>query len=285
MPRVPPAPIPHVPPGGGVPHIHPHIPVHASGKSDQHRDNDDAAGWIILAILGVLVLVPGGWLASRAIRGRLWPASRKQTSPGPNDWRSTAMPSMQDLILQPGEVGPKAVQTHRLMEFLVHQDRALDPSVLHQWIALTFLLVQKAGAARDYSSVRHLLLPGILARHEALLKSMRDHHEFNRIEGLQIERLEFVHLHCPHSVEAQEVTALITFRASVYFVDDRTEAYTRGLRSPTWFQEFWIFRRRGTGWLLQDIEQSHESDRLERSNLVEDLTAQQLMNAQTCIAL
>jgi hypothetical protein len=114
---------------------------------------------------------------------------------------------------------------------------------------------------------------------------MCDHHEINRIEDLHIERLEFVHLHCPQSAETHEVTALITFRASVYFVDDRTQAYSRGLRSPTWFQEFWTFRRQGTGWRLQEIEQSHQSDRLERPNVVAELTDQQLRNAQNCIAL
>ena len=192
---------------------------------------------------------------------------------------------MQDLILQPHEVATKAEQTRRLLEFLACRDRAFDPAELHRFIATTFALVQKAWEARDYQPVRHLLLPNILAKHEALLKSMRGHHEINRIEGLRVERLELVHLHCPARADDQEVTALITFRASVYFVDDRTGANTRGLRSQSWFQELWTFRRRGSGWLLQDIEQSHESDRPERPNLVADLTDQQLANAQSSIAL
>jgi hypothetical protein len=145
-------------------------------------------------------------------------------------------------------------------------------------------LVQKAWEARDYGSVRHLLLPGILAKHEKLLQSMREHHEINRIDDLRLERLEFVHLYCPQYVEIWEATALITFQARVYFVDDRTGAYTRGPRSSTWFQEFWVFRRRGETWLLQDIEESHLSDRLERPNYVAELTDQQLANAQSSIA-
>jgi hypothetical protein len=76
------------------------------------------------------------------------------------------------------------------------------------------------------------------------------------------------------------LAAAITFRASVYFIDDRTESHTRGLRSSSWFQEFWTFRRRGELWLLQTIEQSHESDRLEMANFVADLTEQQMENAQ-----
>jgi predicted lipid-binding transport protein (Tim44 family) len=172
-----------------------------------------------------------------------------------------------------------------LLEFLAHTDPALDPNDLHSWIAMTFTRVQKAWEARDYRIVCHLLLPSILAKHEKLLREMRNCHEINRIEDLRIERLEFVHLYCPQSFQDQEVTALITFRASGHFIDDRTGAYTRGLRSSSWFQEFWVFRRQGEDWLLQDIEQSHESNRLERANTVTDLTDKQLINAQSSIAL
>jgi predicted lipid-binding transport protein (Tim44 family) len=165
------------------------------------------------------------------------------------------------------------------MESLSRQDPALDPVKLHAKVSLTFDLVQKAWEARDYSSVRHLLLPDILARHEKLLKDMRNCHDINRVEGLRIERLEFVHLDSPQPAGAQEVTALITFRASVYFIDDRTGAYTYGQRSPSLFQEFWVFRRGEEGWLLQDIEQSHESNRLRRPNIAAGLTDEELVNA------
>jgi hypothetical protein len=282
------APFPHVSPGGSGSHIIPHVPVHFGGNDNDRRDGDNTAGWIILTILGTLALVFGGWYLGRAIGGRLRPSTKIPKSswpPEPNAWQSAGVPPMQDLILQPAEVAAKNEQTRRLMAFLAHADRALNPDDLHSWIAMTFTCVQMAWEERDYSSVRHLLLPGILAKHERLLKEMRNSHEINRIEDLRIERLEFVHLHCPQSVKEQEVTALITFRASVYFVDDRTGAHTRGSRSPTWFQEFWIFRRRGDSWLLQTIEQSHESDRLERTTLVADLTEQQKQNAQHAITL
>jgi hypothetical protein len=290
LPRIPlpRAPLPRMPPGGGGSHIFPHIPIHGGGNGGDRRDGDNSVGWVILAILGTLVLVGGGWYLGRAIGGRLRPIPKNPNSSWPLEptgWQAIAAPPMQDLILQPAEVAAKAEQTRRLMEFLAHQDRALDPGQLHQWIATTFRLVQQAWEARDYSSVRHLLLPGILAKHEGLLKDMRNSHEINRIDDLCIERLEFVHLHCPRSVEAHEATALITFRASVYFVADRTGALTRGSRGPNWFQEFWIFRRRGERWLLQDIQQSHESDRLECSNFAAELTQQQLENAQQAITI
>jgi predicted lipid-binding transport protein (Tim44 family) len=132
--------------------------------------------------------------------------------------------------------------------------------------------VQQAWEARDYSPVRDLLMPGILAEHEGLLQSMRANHEVNRIVDLRIERQEFMHLSCPGRLDMQEVTALLTFRARVYFIDERTGLYTCGSRSLEWFQEFWTFRRQGDRWLLQAIERSHESDRLQRANLIDYLS-------------
>jgi hypothetical protein len=280
IPVAPRAPIPRVPPPGGG--IHPHFPIHAGGKHDDRGDGDKTAGWVILAILGTLALSPVGWFFGRAIGRRLRPGIKKGRPTPP---QGTTVPPIQDLVLQPDEVAAKAEQTRRLMEFLAYEDSALDPNDLHSWIATTFTRVQKAWEARDYSPVRDLLLPGLLAKHERLLSEMRACHEINRIEDLRIERLELVHLHCPESVTAQEVIALITFQATVYFVDDRTGAYTRGLRRPSWFQEFWIFRRQEEGWRLQEIERSHESDRLERPNFVADLTDQQLTRAQSSITL
>ncbi len=272
-------PLPRLPaPGGGGHLIYP-ILRHFGGET---------IVWIIVAVIGAIVLATIGWHVGQAAgRLRQRPAEKPKSSwsPGPTVWQATTPPPIQDLLLQPAEVAPKAEQTRRLMAFLAHTDRALDPNNLHSWITMIFTCVQKAWEARDYSSVRRFLLPGILAKHEKLLKEMGNRHEINRIEDLCIERFEFVHLYCPEPVEEQEVTALITFRASVYFVDDHTGEYTRGLRASSWFQEFWIFRRCGDDWLLQDIEKSHESNLMERANIVTYLTDKQLTNAQSCIAL
>ncbi len=100
------------------------------------------------------------------------------------------------------------------------------------------------------------------------------------IEGLHVERLEFVHLSCPPTPAVAEVTALIAFSAQVYFVDDRTGAYTRGERQYKWFQEFWVFRRQGDDWRLYAIERSDASDRLRGENRVAGMTDAELRNAQ-----
>jgi predicted lipid-binding transport protein (Tim44 family) len=192
---------------------------------------------------------------------------------------------MADLILGAAEVADKAARTERLLQFLARQDRLFDPCLLRPWITATFRDVQRCWSERDYAPLAGALTPGLRAKHEELLRSMRANHEINRIEGLRVERLEFVHVSCPRDPDRQELTALITFVAAVYFVNDRTGRYARGNQRPTLFQELWVFRRQGDGWRLQQIEPSCDGDRLEAANHVEELSEQQLHNAQHAITL
>jgi hypothetical protein len=189
-------------------------------------------------------------------------------------------PSAADLILGPAEVFYKAVQTERLLQAVAERDRLFDPSTLRDIVRDTFIRVQASRQERDYGPVRDLLLPGIRAQHEELLQVMWRHHEINRMEGLHVERLEFVHLYCPPPPGAQEFTALITSAAQVYFVDDRTGAYTRGERQYKCFQELWVFCRQGDAWRLCAIERSHASDRLRAENRVAGMTDAELRNVQ-----
>jgi hypothetical protein len=280
-------PIPRVPTGGGGGggHFIPHVPWYGGGGGS---GVDSDLFWIIVAVVGVIVLAVVGWRLGLALGRRGRPGPTRGWAPRPEGstaFRATPTVPMQDLIFSRAEVAAKAEQTRRLLEFLARAGRPCDPVMLHQWAAMTFMLVQKAWEERDYSKMADLLMPGILGKHQALLDSMRQNHEINRIEGLRIDRLEFVHLYAPQDPDKQEVTALITFEAAVYFVDDRTGKYTRGLQRSTWFQEFWTFRRQGDGWRLAQIEQSHESDRLEAANHVAELTERQLRNAQEAITL
>jgi predicted lipid-binding transport protein (Tim44 family) len=178
-----------------------------------------------------------------------------------------------DLILDRAEVSAKAQKTTCLLEVLARRDGALNPEALRAFITDTFLRVQRCWAARDYGPLRELLGPRLLAKHEGLLRQMRQGHEVHRIEGLRVEALDFVHLYCPEDPDGRQVAALITFEAAAYLVDDRDGRYTRGRRTPALFQEFWVFRRHGEGWRLDAIERTHESSRLRGANYVAGLSA------------
>jgi predicted lipid-binding transport protein (Tim44 family) len=226
-------------------------------------------------VVALVVLGKIGWHVGRALggaRGRPGPAA---AAPG----RAPAGPEPPDLILDPAEVAVKAGRTTLLMQFLARHDRRLDPATLRPLLTATFCKVQECWEARDYGPVSALLRPDILAEHEGLLWQMRQAHEINRIQGLRVEAVHFVHLFCPLDPDDQEVAALITFEATANYVNDRNGTYTRGPRSPRRFQEFWVFRRQGERWLLDAIERTHESKLLRAANQVAGLSAEQLENA------
>ena len=128
--------------------------------------------------------------------------------------------------------------------------------------------------------MREFLGPSILAEHQELLRTMGRNREINRIDDLRVRRLEFVHLCCPAEVDRQEVTALITFEAKVFFVDERNGAFLRGSQKVIPYQEFWVFRRHGESWRLVTIDRSHDSDRLMAANHVDGMTDLERCNAE-----
>jgi predicted lipid-binding transport protein (Tim44 family) len=300
--------IPRSIPGGGGGRFLPHVPVHFFG---QNTDVGTVIFFVIVLALAAGVLAWAGYQMGWALGGGarrlkeqsggqrvqfsadLWQQLRGKGAPldagttGPATGPGSAAygPEHRDLILTPLEVAAKAAQTTRLMEFLAHSDPLLEPACLRALATATFCQVQQCWEARDYGPVRDLLGPRVLAEHEELLRQMRKGHEINRIEGLRVEAVDFVHLFCPEEPDGQKVTALITFEAAVYFVDDRDGSPTRGSHLPGLFQEFWVFHRQGERWLLDAIERTHASDLLQAANHVAGLSAEQLENVQHSIAL
>ena len=311
--------VPRVFPGGGggrFVHI-PHVPVHRFGQDSdvgaavgQESDAGAVVVLTVLAIVTVIILalvgyhlgwVLGGGSKRSKERGRgrqarsLANSWQREGTAAPlyvgMSWPATGSasaglrPYQRDLILNPDEVTERAGRTTLLMGSLAPQEPQLDPASLRSQVTRTFCQVQQCWEARDYGPVNDLLCPGIRAEHEELLRRMRQEGEINRIEGLRVKAVDFVHLFWPEEPDGREVAALITFEATVYFVNDRNGAHTRGLRSPGLFQEFWVFRRQGERWLLDAIERTHDSDLLWAANHVAGLSAEQLQNAQHGIAL
>jgi hypothetical protein len=254
-------PLPRAPGGGGGRFLL-HIPWHG----------DISQVWpIILVLAGAIVLAVLGWMLGLAF-GRWLRGTRPHADPGVvlRGAVPRATPA-QDLILSPDDVIDKSLRTTGLLQTLANQDSLFDPTWLREFIHTTFCRVQECWQARDYDPVRHLLMPGILARHEELIRLMRREHEINRMQNLKLRRFEFVHVHSRETIVGSEVTALITFEARVSFVNDRTGRYVRGLQEGL-FQEFWTFGRQADGWRLQDIERSTESDRLRQENVADILS-------------
>jgi predicted lipid-binding transport protein (Tim44 family) len=179
-----------------------------------------------------------------------------------------------DFVYSPAAISPKAVKTEKLLDFLSRQDPSLSPQELRKLAEATFRKLQECWQARAYEPMGPLLMPALFTEHKAQLDGLKRSHEINRIENLQVERVDLVNVRYPENPAQREFTALVTASARDYYVDDRNGKFLRGDPSPARFQEFWTFHRCGDRWRLREIEQAGESDLLKEKNFVAMLTDQ-----------
>ena len=128
------------------------------------------------------------------------------------------------------------------------------------------------------------MVPFLFKEHCRQLAGMRANHEINMLEGLMVENVDPVHVSWTDDPYRREVTVLVTARARDWYKDDRSGEFLRGDKEPATFQEFWTFQYRDSGWLLLEIEQTKESDRLRKEDFVEsftDLQMEQVMGGPT----
>jgi predicted lipid-binding transport protein (Tim44 family) len=105
---------------------------------------------------------------------------------------------------------------------------------------------------------------------------MKRNHEINLIADLAVEGVDIVNVRYTHKADQREFTALISARARDYYVDDRDQKFLRGDSAAARFQEFWTFQLQSGVWLLREVEQSRESDKLKEENFVEMFTDKQV---------
>ena len=181
-----------------------------------------------------------------------------------------------DYVYSPEEVAQKSTRTEKLLEFLSTQEPSLSPKELRTFTESTFRTLQECWEKRDYDPMKPLLMDDLFLQHTSQLQGLVRNHEINRIANLTVEQVDLVNVRYTEKPDQREFTALITASARDYYVDDRTDKFLRGDKSPAQFQEFWTFHRSGNNWLLREIEQTGESDILKDENFAEMLTDETL---------
>jgi len=181
-----------------------------------------------------------------------------------------------DFLFGRGAIERKARRTRKVLEFLARQEPSADPAALEALAREVFLKLQECWQAREYGPMQALLVPFLFKEHCRQLAGMRANHEINVLEGLMVENVDPVHVSWTDDPYRREVTVLVTARARDWYKDDRTGKFLRGDKEPATFQEFWTFQYRDSGWLLLEIEQTKESDRLRREDFVESFTDLQM---------
>jgi predicted lipid-binding transport protein (Tim44 family) len=181
-----------------------------------------------------------------------------------------------DFAYSPDAIAPKANKTKKLLDFLARQDSTMAVEKLQETARTTFSKLEECWQARDYGPMKPLLMPDLYAEHWSQLAGMKRNHETNIIADLSVERVDIVNVRYMHKADQREFTALISAQARDYYVDDRDQRFLRGDRAPARFQEFWTFQLQNGVWLLREIEQSRESDKLKEENFVEMFTDKQV---------
>src|SRR5262249_34552274 len=174
-----------------------------------------------------------------------------------------------DFSYSPADIAPKVDKTKKLLDFLARQDSTMAADKLQETARSTFSKLEECWQARDYSPMKPLLMPDLFAEHCSQLAGMKRNHEINMIADLTVERVDIVNVRYTHKADQREFTALISARARDYYIDDRDQSFLRGDRAAARFQEFWTFQLQNGVWLLREIEQSRESDKLKEENFVE----------------
>jgi hypothetical protein len=181
-----------------------------------------------------------------------------------------------DYLFGRGVIERKARRTRKVLEFLARQEASADPARLEARVREVFQKLQECWQAREYGPMENLLVPFLYQEHCRQLAGMRANHEINMLEDLSVESIDFVHVSWTDKPDRREFTVLITARVRDWYKDDRSGTFLRGDREPARFQEFWTFQYRSGAWLLLEIEQTRESDRLKKEDSVESFTDLQL---------
>lgn len=177
-----------------------------------------------------------------------------------------------DYLFSRSDIEKKSKKTEKLINFISQQDKNFDITYIKNTVSNTFLKLQECWQNRDYSPMKELMTENIYIKHTSQIDMMIKENEINKIEDLKILSIDIVGVRYTAKEDGRFFTSLITAEAKDYYIDDRTNNFLRGDTTPQQFQEFWIFKLVNGKWLLDEIEQTAESDELTKEDFVEQFT-------------
>ena len=211
------------------------------------------SAWLVVLCVGGLV---GGGALALVYMAKQAEAGKAPALAGPAS----------DRVRTPESVAARVRETEALLAALGATERFFLPQTLREWVTTRFYQVQEAREGRDAESLRGVVSAELLARHRAEAKQLRAAGQVNRMADLEVERAEFVHAAYGGAAGSHEFSALLTYQAISYRIDERTRQPLHGGQERRTYQEFWTFRRGEEGWLLAEIRPSRDGSLLTRHN-------------------
>lgn len=232
----------------------------SSGVGISYHSNNPFVGLFLMAILGLLSCLP-----FLPVVYAIYMAATGQI-------HLTRTDEDLDYCFPRTAIEPKAAKTRKLLDFIARTDDSVAPATLLRTADTTFRQLQACWQSRDYAPMQPLLMPDLYLQHCDQLRGLRQNHEINRLENLNVEEVDIVHLNYTDKQDGRSFTALITAWLRDYYVNESTGAFQRGDTEAARFQEFWTFQYWEGTWRLREIEQSRESDYLNTENFFESFT-------------
>jgi predicted lipid-binding transport protein (Tim44 family) len=219
------------------------------------------SAWLVILCVGGLV---GGGALALFFMAKQAEAGKAPALAGPAS----------DRVRTPESVAERVRETEALLAALAATERLFLPETLREWVTTRFYQVQEAREGRDAESLRDVVSAELLARHRGEAKQLRAAGQIHRLADLEVERAEFVHAAYGGAARSHEFSALLTYRAMSYRIDERTRQPLHGCQERRTYQEFWTFRRGEEGWLLAEIRPSRDGSLLTRPNTVTAVPAE-----------
>ena len=105
------------------------------------------------------------------------------------------------------QIDAKAQKTGKLLAYLAGIDKAWNSEQLKQIARGTFLKLQECWQSREYEPMRPLLMPDLFAQHLQQIDSLKRNHEIDKMDNIQIKRLEIVNVRYSAKREQQELVS------------------------------------------------------------------------------
>lgn len=182
-------------------------------------------------------------------------------------YEATVFGTRPERAVPPDALPSRAAQVGAILSGLARGDPSMAPPALEAVVRKSFLAMQAAWQARDYTPLKFRMMPSLYASHSAQTDSLLARGHVNMMEDVAVRSVQFVHVRCPADPAARAFTALISATARDYTIDETTKAVISGSKSPRAFQEFWTFQLLNGNWVPARIDQAGDDYLLTAPNV------------------
>jgi len=176
-----------------------------------------------------------------------------------------------------GDVKSRSQKIHRLLNFLVENDKIWKESVMKDTVREYFILVNTAIEQRKIDSVKDKLTPELYTRLEERVNKLINDKQIIRKGNLTVRNVEIALVRNFYNKKKDEFTAWVSGQAQEVVIDEKTERTLSGDSYVKDFEEFWTFKRDGDNWLLKAMDKGFKAEEFMKQENIDEGSGKDLM--------